>query len=558
MNTTRGSRTSLHLPDNKAEAFLRIVDEGYLNNHPVQMQAFQLPGRHKHRHITPPRNRVRSGRGRTGGGFHTQLSFSRAAACRACLLYFLVLAGTGTAAGQPDSGEAVVKTAPPYTSVTIRDIRIRGNKRTKTSVILREIDFAVGDTIPLAQLAGRLDQNRNNLLNTGLFLSTDISFREWQGATGRIALDISVVESWYIYPYPILELADRNFNVWWETYGRSLRRLNMGIRFYHQNLSGRRDQLKLLVQYGFTRKWETIYTLPFFNRHRTLGMNLNFLHTREKEIGYTTRNNELVFHRDNENILLQRLRAGAGLLYRPRLNYFHRWDLSWHDNRIDRSIRTKWNPDFFLTGQRQRYPAFQYHFTIDKRDVRPYPMRGYRFAASFQAMGFGRKGDLRARYLSAEYQPYRRLTDRTSIGFDLKARVALARQKQPYYNSTALGYLSDFIRGYELYVMDGLDYAYAKTNLRIRVADKKIQPPGWFRSDRIRHIPARLFLSLHHETAYVNNPYYADTNEMSNTLLTGLTIGGDLVLFYDRVFHFEFSRNHLNDYGFFLHWATRF
>ncbi|MEY3053299.1 MAG: hypothetical protein RLY31_3084 [Bacteroidota bacterium] len=446
----------------------------------------------------------------------------------------------------------------PYTSVTIRDVHIRGNKRTKNAVILREIDFSIGDTIPLEQLADRLSQNRNNLLNTGLFLSADISFREWQGATGRIALEISVVESWYIYPYPILELADRNFNVWWETYARSLRRLNMGVRFYHQNLSGRRDQLKLLVQYGFTRKREVIYTLPFFNRHRTLGMNINFLHTQEKEIGYNTRNNELLFRRDNDKVLLKRLRVGAGLLFRPQLHYFHRWDLTWHDNLIDRSIQDTWNPNFFLAGLRQRYLAFQYHFTIDKRDVRPYPMRGYRFATSLHVMGFGQTHDLRSRYLSAEHQRYRRLSDRTSIGLDLKARVALARQQQPYYNSTALGYFLDFIRGYELYVIDGLDYAFAKTNLRIRLAESLVQPPRWFRSDRIRNIPMKLFLSLHHETAYVNNPHYGETNGLANSLLTGITLGCDLILHYDRVFHFEFSRNHLNEYGFFLHWATRF
>jgi hypothetical protein len=27
---------------------------------------------------------------------------------------------------------------------------------------------------------------------------------------------------------------------------------------------------------------------------------------------------------------------------------------------------------------------------------------------------------------------------------------------------------------------------------------------------------------------------------------------------YDKVFYLEFSRNHFNEYGFFLHWQVRF
>ncbi|MEY3366956.1 MAG: hypothetical protein RI973_111, partial [Bacteroidota bacterium] len=261
--------------------------------------------------------------------------------------------------------------------VTVKYIEIHGNKRTKNEIILRELDFSAGDTLSLNNLAKRIRRNELNILNTSLFLSASIHFKEWEGATNEVGLTISVKESWHIKPVPILELADRNFNVWWNTYNRSLQRINLGLRFIHANLSGRKDGLKTLAQFGFTRKFEAIYTLPSFNKAQTLGLNLNFLHTREKEIGYNTLDNELAFFRDDNQALLRRLRLGAGLLYRPRFQYFHRWDLTWHDNRIDELVRTELNPNFFLDGLQQKYLAFNYSFLIDKRDIRPYPMNGY-------------------------------------------------------------------------------------------------------------------------------------------------------------------------------------
>jgi Omp85 superfamily domain/Surface antigen variable number repeat len=441
---------------------------------------------------------------------------------------------------------------------TIRNIYVEGNRRTKAHIILRELDFGINDTISLATLTARLQENELNVLNTGLFISTKISFKDWVGTSNEVGLLITVKEGWYIFPFPILELADRNFNVWWDTYDHDLSRLNWGIRFYHNNLTGRRDQLKAVVQRGFTKKYELIYTLPYFNRYKRLGANINFLHTRERQIGYTTEGNELLFTNDSDRLLLQRFRIGGGIQYRRNLDVTHRLNLTFHDNLIDEIVQTELNPDFFLNGLEQRYLSSSYQFTLDKRDIRPYPMHGFLVDASLSRNGLLINDGMDALNLQASFQQFFSFGKKWSAGFVVKGKTGLLRNKQPYFGSQALGYEPDFIRGYEYYVMDGLDYAYNKSLVRYRLLDRKLHLGKYMRLESFKEMPVKLFLVFHNELGYVNNPFYHESNSLANELLWGTTLGLDLVLYYDKVFNFEVSRNRLNEYGFYLHWTFSF
>ena len=442
--------------------------------------------------------------------------------------------------------------------ITVDGILIEGNKRTKTDIILRELDFTVGDTILLEKLPAVLQENEYNVMNTGLFTSTQISFKNWEGATNKVTFNIAVKEDWYIFPFPIVELADRNFNVWWRDYDHSFKRLNLGIRFYHTNVTGRRDLLKTVVQFGFTKKFELIYTLPAFNKAKTWGANINGLFTREKEIGYTTRDNELLFHRNDDEVLLQRLRIGGGLFYRKKLDVIHHLDLTFRRHRIHQSIFNELNPDFFLNRPRQTYFSIKYQFSIDKRDIRPYPMNGYFLTGSLAKHGFATASDRQSTEAVVAMQQYFSFGKNWSLALEAKGKAELQRQKQPYYTSRALGYEEDFIRGYEYYVIDGMDFIYLQKALRLNFFSKEYDLERYMKYDSFKKMPVKLFLVLHNELGFVNNPYYKTDNPLSNELLWGLSLGLDIVLYYNKVFNIEYSRNHLGERGFFLHWTFSF
>jgi len=442
--------------------------------------------------------------------------------------------------------------------VFIEKIELKGQKKTRPKTILRELDFSVGDTIPLTELPERLERNQQFLMNTGLFTRASIVYKNWEGATNHITLLIEVSENWFIYPFPIFELADRNFNVWWQEYNHAINRINFGVRFYHTNLTGRGDLMKLVTQYGFTQKYELEYTLPTFNKAQSLGIFTNLLYTRNKEIGYATLEDKLRFFRSDTDVLLKRFRVGGGLIHRPNLFFSQRFLVYFHRNQIHESVRQELNPDFFLHGLTQRYFSIQYEATLDRRDIHAYPTKGFLVALLAQKDGLGVFGDLNASYLTAYAKKYFPLGSRFILEQIGKGRFAFNREKQPYYNSIALGYELDFVRGYEFYVMDGLDYFYTKTSLKFNILSWRYDFGKLMPLKPFKVIPVRVYLSLNHDLGYVNNPFYSETNTLANEWLQGYGAGIDFVIYNDKVLQVEYSRNRLGEQGIFLHWEFNF
>ncbi len=94
----------------------------------------------------------------------------------------------------------------PY--VVIDTVLLEGHRKTNDNYILQSINFEIGDTIALEQLMPILNQNQKLLFNTRLFQKVEMNVAEWNGL--HVSIRISMIESWYIYPIPIFELADRN------------------------------------------------------------------------------------------------------------------------------------------------------------------------------------------------------------------------------------------------------------------------------------------------------------------------------------------------------------
>lgn len=442
--------------------------------------------------------------------------------------------------------------------VFIEKIEVTGQKRTKKNIILRELDITTGDTISLANLTERIQWNQQLLMNTGLFTKATINFKSWEGETNRVGLLVEVSENWFVYPVPIFELADRNFNVWWERYNHSLKRVNFGVRFYHINLTGRRDLMKLVAQYGFTQKYELEYTLPFINKKQSVGLFTNFLYTRNKELGYTTDGNKLQFFRDEEDVLLKRFRGGFGFINRPDLFFRQSLVLNYHQNNIDESVPLELNNDFFLNGLRQEYFSLIYEFSLDRRNIRAYPTKGHFLSFIAQKDGFGLFDDLNALYLTGYGEKYHSFGKKLSLAQIVKGRVALIREKQPYFNSVALGYELDYVRGYEFYVIDGLDYFYTKTSLRYQIASWKYDFGKYMPIKAFKVMPIKIFLAINNDFGYANNPFYGSNNSLANELLWGYGVGLDMVIYNDKSFQFEYSANRLGEHGFFLHWEFNF
>jgi outer membrane protein assembly factor BamA len=440
----------------------------------------------------------------------------------------------------------------------VTHIEISGNKRTREYVVLRELDFAVGDTISQQNLALRLERNRANLLNTAIFTDVELNIKEWHHDTQEIVISVVVKEAWYLYIVPIIELADRNFNVWWQEHNRAFNRLNLGILANHINFTGVRDRLKVKGQVGYTPKFEVNYALPYFNRAKTLGLMGSALWSSNREVAYLNEGNKQVFYKDDNASVFRRLRLQAGLVYRPNIYIVHELEASFYNSHVDPQIAQDNNPDFFLFQKsRQTFFGLRYKGVFDNRDLQLFPMKGFLGGIEVIKEGIGAFKDMNSLRVYPFIEYHQPITRNITIGAQCKAQYGLIREKQPFWNYQGLGYGRDYVRGYELYVINGLDYIYGKINIKARAISGQID---WKRKlpRAFREMPYQFYVTLNYDIGHVNDPFYNDGNPLVNQTIKGGGPGLGLVLYHTFAMHVEYSFNQLGENGLFLHTKTSF
>ncbi len=435
--------------------------------------------------------------------------------------------------------------------IFIHHIELKGNKHTKDAIILRELSFQEGDSIPLAELPAVLERSKQFVMNTGMF--NEARF-EVLPPYDRAEVVIELEEMWYIYPFPIFELVDRNFNVWWVQQNRSLQRLNFGMEFVHLNLTGNRDRLKTYLKYGYTRSYGLEYSFPYINRAQTLGIFGGAFFSQYREVNYASQGNQQRFIRDENRFLFQRLSFNGGLTYRPALRSRHVFSAGYSYNQVDRLVSQELNPDFFLDGRsQQRYFRLAYTYLYDDRDVRPYPWKGNALRLNVVKTGLGVYGHVNALTVDGRYDQYLPFGKRWSLALQAGAKLSLIRQQQPFNENRAIGYGGHQLRGYEYYVVDGLDMLYLKSSMRFHLIDFGINFGKFMPLKQFRKMPIRIVFSGSFDTGLVNDPFSQGENPFSRRLLMGGGVGLDFVFFFDKVLRLEYNVNHLREKGLFLH-----
>ncbi len=441
----------------------------------------------------------------------------------------------------------------------IRDIVTVGNEKTDNKLILREMTVQRGDTLWFSELADVLKTNRNNLLNMRLFSAVSLNIKRVQSQGALCDLVVQLRELWYLIPVPVFELADRNFSDWWIDQGRSLDRVNYGLRLYHNNLTGSADRLKLAAQSGYTRKYELVYSHPYINRTNTLGLRLGLLYASQKEVAYTTQKNKRVFGRIEQQTLLTRWVARLSLYHRNRWYATHRIQLDYDYHRIHPDLSDRLNASFFLSESTiQAYPSLSYRFDWDRRDRVRYALEGTKFSIRLRARGLGLSSAINTLSTWVQYEHYKKLAPQWSTAFQVHARKEWLGHQPPYYQNTALGYGDLFVRGYALYVMDGQSFLLSKSSLRYRLYKHIVPLNDKMPVRQLKKMPVELYVDVHLDGGYVQDRYYDENNPLVNSLQYGYGLGIDIVLYNHYLLEFDLSRNKLGEIGVFFQYNLDF
>ena len=423
--------------------------------------------------------------------------------------------------------------------LVIQQINVIGNLKTKENIIIRELDFVVGDSIKKSDVEKRLDLNRRKLVNTNLFVSVELNYL--QSVNNQTVINIKLQEQWYYLGYPILQISDRNYAEWIQR-GASLKRTTYGINLYHNNFRGRAEKINLRLETGFTQRIDFGYNIPYINKSMTTGMGFNVSYITNNALAFRSLNDTLNYVKNANETL--RSRFSTAISFRKRIRFYdtHSVELRYNDNSVSDTV-AKINPDYFLDGRiTQKYFQFSYYYNYDFRDNVAYPLRGKRFELFATKLGLIPNDDINQFELTGGASWYKPLSKKIFYGLILRAKVSFP-ERQSFYNVRGLGYGSDLVRGYELYVVDGSSFFLARNTFRFQLFDTKINLK-FLKVKQFNKIPIGIYPTFFADYGYVQNRFMEiNQSKLANRSLFGGGFGLDVVTYYNLVYRFAYVIN---------------
>jgi outer membrane protein assembly factor BamA len=437
--------------------------------------------------------------------------------------------------------------------LTVGNIEVQGNRKTKTAVILREIVFKRGDTLSTEGFEKGLRHSQENLINTNLFLEAELA--HVTDGTGKVDITVFVKERWYMSVLPHLVLGDRSFNEWWYERGRDLKRLTYGLNVNHFNFTGNGDVLTVRAHFGFTPYYQLAYTRPYIDKSKRLGFSTRLFYTTRRAMPYRTWNDKLSFI-SSDSLMFQRFGAAVDFRYRRNHNYFHTWTSSFTRTRISDTVALA-NREYFGDGRTSQPLLYVgYEFRSDFRDVRQYALKGNLFIAAVGHF-FAFKGKDQTNIV-AQYQHFFPLGNRLFFDTQVRGKVSFP-SSQSYFLVSGLGYGGNLARGYELYVVDGQYFALNRNTLKWKVFERSFDISWLLKKKEFSTLPIQVFPNIYSDYAFVKNfnPEWSNSH-LSNTHLWGGGVGLDIVTFYNVNIRTYYSINQMGERNVFFTFGREF
>jgi outer membrane protein assembly factor BamA len=468
------------------------------------------------------------------------------------LSYFLasvliICSCSGFVSAQSDTSQI------PHT--IIGDILIEGNYKTKASIIFREMALNSGDSIDTFKLHDVLEIDRRKIFNTNLFVTVDMLTKP-NADSLRTDVRVVVKERWYFVALPVFQLADRNFNEWWYDRKRDLSRTIYGVYLSYGNVTGRADKLRFVAEFGFIPKFEVAYSLPYIDKAQKTGITVGSSYSMNKTMTKRTWNDKLDYFSSEEKNR-ERFYSYVTLTRRNKYYTFHSLDLRWSTTRISDTLAII-NPNYLLNGRtRQKYFQLTYSFSYDKRDHVQYPLQGQSAGVQFSKIGLLPGDDVDMAYVYGSFRKYIPISKRWYANTGVRGRLSIPK-RQPYLQTIGLGYRNDLVRGYELYVVDGQDYALLKNEIKYKLFSVR-KHFSWIPVKQFNTIPIAAYINTFADAGYVKNNYPELSNTgLGNSMLFGAGTGLDIVTFYNIVARFNLNINAEGDRRFFFNIAREF
>lgn len=420
---------------------------------------------------------------------------------------------------------------------TIGSITIKGNKRTKDYIVLREVPFKINNKLKPHELTTKLELARNQIMNTTLFVDAMAYVTNLSNDTVFINIDLK--ERWYIFPIPYFNLVDRNFNQWLNEQNASLERVNYGLKFFHNNASGRNDKLTFDIITGYSQQLQFNYANPYADKSLKHGFSVGFGYVRQKEINYNSVNNKQIFIKTN-NFVRDGFRSLLTYSYRPDSKYRFYVSLGLNQDKVSDTV-LKLNPNYFpIYTNKLTYPTLAFMLQYFNVDYIPFPKKGFLYQINLFNRGFNSKANLFQ--LSIKTTNIFPLLKNSFLNVHTNSILKLGDAKS-FFNQSLMGYHEVNLRSLESYVIDGMAGFVANNTLYQKLFKFIFKNPLKIKGHE--RIPFHFYAKLFTDFGYAHNKYAAIDNPLANKFLYTAGAGIDITTIYDFVFRIEYGLNQL-------------
>lgn len=425
------------------------------------------------------------------------------------------------------------------------EVNWEGNDVTKRQILLQELTFSPGDTIPAEDLEKELEESRKRLFNLRLFHYVTYSYTCQEG---QVQVLYKVQERFYLYPFPILDFADRNFNAWLEK--KDWSRIDYGFNLIRRNFRGRNEDVRLRVQRGFNKRLELSYRVPYINRAHNLGFEVGVSDYRSRTINYNTLRNRQYFLEQEEGMPIKRTAFFGTVIHRQSVQRQDFFRVVYGQEAIADTV-AQINPEYFRQAETERqYMRFEVAKVINLRNTFAYPLTGSYFEAAIGQTFFFNNSGFPITTVRAKYVDYLKIADKYYYSIGVEGQLKLSKN-YAYTDNNALGFRS-LVRGYELYVVGGQHYALLKQGLTRELFNIKAIRLKFIDNPKLNNIPLALYFNAFSDAGYTVDDVYAQNNPLTNRLLIGGGLGLHVVTFYDMVLRLEYSVNREGNRGFYF------
>lgn len=322
----------------------------------------------------------------------------------------------------------------PDSLFTVDSIKVWGNDETKDFVIIREMTLQRDSLI--THEAIEYDQNR--IYSLGLFNRVEMEIEPTSGTSAN--LHVRVHERWYIYPFPIFGLKDRD---WSKVY--------YGVGLMHINFRGRNEKIFASFALGFDPWVSLSYKNSFLEPTGTYFLESGISYNRVRNRSTLLEQQVGEFDEEHYSISLTAgKRVGIQHVLWANVGY--------------RSVTTQeaGSPGIPAIVRTDNYPRASVGYMYDTRDLSEYPSYG-RFASISMTKFNIPSGDIDFIHLNADYRHYIPVTP----SFVMTGRVftvLTAGKEPPSYEHVYFGY-GERIRGHFKQIMEGENLAGISTEL---------------------------------------------------------------------------------------------